>query len=146
MYSVESDGNDMVSICSDGSLCIEMEGSNNVFDVKIKGAVKDFDKVVGLVKQSDKVREAMGLPSKDFVNFDKIVDEEMPEGVSVSDFKDKVKLANQVITKLENPSEVKTVKSTDKDGGKEMTITLKDDTVVKAEVDKDGKVTKVNKK
>ena len=144
MYSVDSDGNDMIGIYDDGSLWIEMEGSNNVFDVAIRGAVKDFDKVVGLVKQSSKVREAMGLPSKDFVNFDKIADEEMPEGVSVSDFKDKVKLANQVITKLENPSEVKTVKSTDKDGGgKEMTITLKDDTVVKAEVDKDGKVTKV---
>lgn len=144
MYTKDSEGNDLIRANSDGKLYVEMNDQNDVFDVKIKGAVKDFDKLAALAKQSNKVREALGLPSTDFVNFDKIIDDEMPEGVSASDVKDKVKLANAVITKLENPSEVKEVKSENKDGGsKELTIKLKDDTIVKAEVDKEGKVTKV---
>ena len=131
MYSVDSDGNDMIGIYDDGSLWIEMEGSNNVFDVAIRGAVKDFDKVVGLVKQSSKVREAMGLPLLNIESEYKelIIDESKIESADkdkiydMDKLKSKVKSATDVLKKIAT-KEYKSINVSKDEHNDEYTVTV----------------------
>ena len=131
MYSVDSDGNDMIGIYDDGSLWIEMEGSNNVVDVAIRGAVKDFDKVVGLVKQSSKVREAMGLPLLNIESEYKelIIDESKIESADkdkiydMDKLKSKVKSATDVLKKIAT-KEYKSINVSKDEHNDEYTVTV----------------------
>ena len=147
IYFEDSENSYSISFSSaDDSLSVSITPSNSEDGIEpvvlnFDGAVKDFDAILQFVQNSPKVREAMDLPSKNFVDMDAILQEEMPEGVNVSDVKSQIQNTNAVITNLENPSMIKKINTNSNTGT--VTITMVDNIVIKLERNADSELCKV---
>ena len=144
--AIDKEGNYLCKVDNAGTLNVDMDNSNDKWDVEIKGGanVNRFADLISLAKSPDKVRQAMGLNSKDFVDIDSIIEDEMPDNVKADAVKERITRAQKAITKLETPDAIRDIKENKTDDGKkELVITLKDNSTIKAELKDDGSYDKV---
>ena len=132
-----------VGYYSSGNLDVDMDDSNNSWEVTLEGAF-DFNKIKALVPQSvnDKVKELVSPSAESIVD------------ISAGDYGDydeaavdaRIKEGTDVLEKLKDKDNIKSIGEVEYDSAANMynvTIELKDGSIVKVQTDADGKLQNV---